>query len=68
MRTIAVILQKILVKIFLFLTYILVFGITFIFLKIIGHKLLKEKSKEGSTFWKHAKGYKPDMQECFDQS
>lgn len=68
MRQIFMLTQKILVISFLFLVYMIGFGLTFIFVALFKHNLVWHGSKNDKTFWKEAKGYDPDIKECMEQS
>ena len=60
--------QKVLITIFLIVTYFIVFGVSLIFIAIFNRKLLWPKIKKTKTFWIDAKGYSPKIKDCLRQS
>lgn len=60
--------QKVLIKVLLAITYYIGFGITYIVVFIFNRELLKPADEDKETFWKYAEGYNPRMEECFRQS
>lgn len=68
MRHIFILTQKILVISFLFLIYMIGFGLTFIFVALFKHNFVWPGTKDEQTFWKEAQGYSPDLKECTEQS
>lgn len=62
------VLQKILITIFLTLTYFIIFGFTVIFMFIFKYQFLKGKSKDKRSFWNKTKSYDPTFTDCLSQS
>lgn len=67
-KTIIRLVQKILMAVFLFILYILGFGITFIFLFIFKRDILFKNHKKESTSWIKAAGYEPDAEGSLRQA
>jgi|AntAceMinimDraft_9_1070365.scaffolds.fasta_scaffold66733_2 ABC-type Na+ efflux pump permease subunit len=63
-----ILVQKILVNGFLLIIYYFGFGITFLFMFFINSKLLFNKRKNKTSFWKNSKGYECSINECERQS
>lgn len=60
--------QKILVTVFLIVIYFVGFGVTCIIVTVFDRKLLRFDDKNMKTFWKDAKDYGQDVDECARQS
>lgn len=59
--------QSILVTVLLILVYFFGLGITYLFMLVFNRKVLFDM-RSGNTFWREAKGYEPDMEDCLRQS
>lgn len=60
--------QKVLVAVLLFMTYILVFGITSLFARIFNRRFFGGKEDQKSSFWVEAGGYGRDDHDVMRQS
>ena len=61
--------QKVLIFIFLLLTYFLAMGLTYALALVFNRSLLWDRPAEADgTFWTDAEGYEPDLEDCQRQS
>lgn len=60
--------QRILITFFLFLTYIIIFGLTAFFLLITNRKILLNYHRTKDTFWVDAENYQPEIEKCLRES
>ena len=61
------VIQKILITVLLIVIYFIGFGITYLCALIFKRDLLFDV-RTGDSFWRKAKGYEPDMEDCLRQS
>jgi hypothetical protein len=60
--------RKAFIAVFLFILYIFGFGITLVFVTIFNRRLLGIPKKGEKTFWREARGYSADINECLRES
>ncbi len=60
--------QKVLITLFLALTYFLAMGATCVLALAFKRELLRDSQQDRSTYWTEAEDYEPDVEDCLRQS
>ena len=60
--------QKVLIIIFLVLTYFLALGLTHVMALVFKRELLRDSQQDRSTYWTDAEDYETEMDDCLRQS
>ena len=60
--------QKVLIFIFLVLTYFLAMGLTYVMALVFKREMFRDGRQDHSTYWTDAEDYETEMDDCLRQS
>lgn len=63
-----ILIQNIFLTVTLFIIYLVMFGLTFLFIFIFKRKVLIGDNEDNTTFWQDAQGYEEDINSCLRES